>query len=339
MPWQSWDRAWQRALYARDGFYRRPEGPGGHFATSAQGLGSAGTALGGWMLAEALLTLARRHGLTRVVEIGAGRGELLTSLEGVAAQARESADGSEGPVLHLLGLDVVARPQGLLERVDWLRSPGGARLPQGLTGLDDALVVAHEWLDVVPCVLAMRDSPERPWRRLEIDTETGETRSGARIGPAGVAWLTEHAAPDATRAELGLARDAAYADLVSRVDSGLVVAVDYGHTDTNRPPGWTLAGFRDGHEVDPVPDGSCDLTAHVAVDTLGADVVTTQREALADLLGERAAVLPSASLAATDAVGYLEALAGANAAATLTAPGGLGDFWWAMTGRGRVGLG
>ncbi len=53
-----WEVAWQDALYGHRGFYRRTEGPGGHFATSAQGL-PHGTAL----LASAVVALARRHRL------------------------------------------------------------------------------------------------------------------------------------------------------------------------------------------------------------------------------------------------------------------------------------
>src|SRR3546814_5805988 len=36
--------------------------------------------------------------------------------------------------------------------------------------------------------------------------------------------------------EVGRTRDAAWADLVSRVDSGLIVAIDYGHVKGARPP-------------------------------------------------------------------------------------------------------
>ena len=37
------------------------------------------------------------------------------------------------------------------------------------------------------------------------------------------------------------------------------------------------------HAYPPLPDGSCDLTAHVAMDSLRADTVRTQREVLRDL--------------------------------------------------------
>ena len=46
--------------------------------------------------------------------------------------------------------------------------------------------------------------------------------------------------------------------------------VDYGHARADRPAAGTLTGYREGRQVAPVPDGSCDLTAHVAMDSLGA---------------------------------------------------------------------
>src|SRR5450756_2643242 len=82
------------------------------------------------------------------------------------------------------------------------------------------------------------------------------------------------------RVEIGQARDIAWDNLVSRVGSGLAIAVDYGHTIDSRPAPGTLTGFRQGRQVLPVPDGSCDLTAHVAMDSLTHDELIDQRTAL-----------------------------------------------------------
>ena len=78
----------------------------------------------------------------------------------------------------------------------------------------------------------------------------------------------------------GSTRDLAWGDLVCRVRHGILLAVDYGHTRGDRPTGGTLTAYRAGALVAPVPDGSCDLTAHVAVDSLDHDELTTQRAAL-----------------------------------------------------------
>ena len=41
----------------------------------------------------------------------------------------------------------------------WVRAPGGGALPDDLGDLDDVLVVAHEWLDVVPCTITQVVAP------------------------------------------------------------------------------------------------------------------------------------------------------------------------------------
>ncbi|NEC19081.1 hypothetical protein G3I50_12545, partial [Streptomyces parvus] len=74
------------------------------------------------------------------------------------------------------------------------------------------------------------------------------------------------------RAEIGRPRDAAWTGAVGCLTAGLAVAVDYAHGRGTRPPFGTLTGFRGGREVRPVPDGSRDLTAHVALDACAAAV-------------------------------------------------------------------
>lgn len=319
VTWTSWQAAWQAALYGADGFYRRPEGPAGHFTTSAQGIPGTGP-----VLAEAVLALADRHGLSTIVEIGAGRGELLRELHGLDRTR------------SLQGVDVVDRPGDLPDPVDWLRSPGGPGLPAELAGLDEVLVIAHEWLDVVPCPVVVR-SPMGPWRYVTVDPVTGDERADEAASGADLDWLGTHVPDHVRRAEIGRPRDTAYADLCSRVLRGLVVAVDYGHTREDRPVEGTLIGYRDGASVPPVPDGSCDLTAHVAIDSLGADRLVRQRDILHDLLGRWP--LPDHDLARTDPSAYLLGLQRANVLATLTAPTGLGGFWWATTLRRSGDLG
>lgn len=90
-----------------------------------------------------------------------------------------------------------------------------------------------------------------------------------------------------------------------------------------------------------MPDGSCDLTSHVALDACAAagagagapPELLSQREALHRLgvSGGR----PPLALASADPAGYVRALASAGEAAELTARGGLGDFGWLMQRGGR----
>ena len=85
----------------------------------------------------------------------------------------------------------------------------------------------------------------------------------------------------------------------------------------------------------PIPDGSRDITAHVALDACAAagtaagatqTLLTTQRLALRalGLTGRR----PPLSQADRDPAGYLTALREAAEEAELTDPAGLGGFGW-----------
>jgi SAM-dependent MidA family methyltransferase len=324
-----WADAWQRALYGPGGFYRQPAGPAAHFRTSVHA--SA-------LLAGALARLARATGLTRVVDVGAGRGELLAGL----------ADCDPG--LELVGIDVVPRPAGLPDGTGWLQASGGAGLPTAnlpsvCTG---ALVVAHEWLDVVPCAVVEVDDEGVP-RLVEVDPADGAERLGlpaARaLEAADLDWLRRWwpvaGSPAGTRAEVGRARDAAWDALVRCAPGAVLLAVDYAHDAGSRPPAGTLAGFRDGRACSPVPDGTCDVTAHVALDAVAAagtaagavsSVRTSQRAALLALGVD--ARRPSAADAAADPRGYLAALQRAGSAAELLDPGGFGGFGWLLQSTG-----
>jgi SAM-dependent MidA family methyltransferase len=307
---KAWVEAWQDALYGPRGFYRSPAGPRAHFSTATHGPT-------GRVLAEALLRLADDRGLAHVVDIGAGRGELLEHL--YAAR----------PALRLTGLDVVARPEGLPAPVEWLVSPGGAGLPEGLRDLDRVLVLAHEWLDVVPCPVAEVDDEGRLRHRL-VEPDTGTEEWGPLVAGVELAWAGHHwfTTTPGDRVEIGTTRDAAWQDLLARIGSGVAIAVDYGHTGGDRPAQGTLAAYREGVVVDPVPDGTCDLTAHVAMDSLDHDDLLDQRTLLRGL-GVDGRV-PPLELARRDPQGYLRELQRASAAAALTDPGGFGGFLWAV---------
>ncbi|MGA9747602.1 MAG: hypothetical protein WBQ50_09145, partial [Nocardioides sp.] len=92
-----------------------------------------------------------------------------------------------------------------------------------------------------------------------------------------------------------------------------------------------------GAEVDLLPDGSRDVTALVAVDSVADKVggaITTQREALRRLgvSGAR----PNLRQATDDPAGYARALSTATEAAELCAAGGLGDLWWIVVAIGDI---
>ncbi|GAA2497890.1 SAM-dependent methyltransferase [Terrabacter carboxydivorans] len=325
-----WREAWHEALYAAGrGFYVARGGPAAHFTTAAHGPTGAA-------LARALLALPD-HPVRVVVDVGAGRGELATHIaqalaaDDAASGTRRSLEpGPDGPPrTRVVAVDVVERPEGLDPRVEWVRSPGGPDLPPQLTGLRDVLVIAHEWLDVVPCTVAEVDATGAA-REVLVEPGTGAESLGAPLHAQDLQWAESHwpAATPGDRIEIGRSRDEAWADLVSRVDSGTLVAVDYGHTAAARPSRGTLTAYAHGRLTTPVPDGSCDLTAHVAMDTLDADEVRTQREAL-QALGLSGTTPPHA-LASTDPLAYLAGLERASTEARLLDRDGFGGFRWAV---------
>ena len=309
--WRGWRAAARDALYAPGGFYRRAEGPAGHFRTSVHA-----TPLFAGAVARLLCRVDEALGRPTVldfVDMAAGRGELaggvLAALPAdVAARTRVCA------------VEIAERPAGLDHRIEWLAEP-----PRGTTGL----LFANEWLDNVPVEVAEVDAAGVA--RLVLVLEDGTERLGEPVGGEPARWLERWwplSGEEGQRAEIGLPRDEAWAAAVATLRRGLAVAVDYAHTAGTRPPFGTLTGFREGRETTPVPDGSCDLTAHVALDAcaLPGGRVLPQREALRALgvTGAR----PPLALASTDPAAYVRALASAGEAAELTAAGGLGDFGW-----------
>jgi SAM-dependent MidA family methyltransferase len=309
--WRGWRAAAEDALYGPGGFYRRPEGPAGHFRTSvhASPLFAAAVA----RLLERVDEALGRPAALDFVDMAAGRGELVAGVlaalpVGVAARTRAYA------------VEIAARPPGLDPRVVWLAEP-----PRTVTGL----LFANEWLDNVPVEVAEVDPAGTA--RVVLVADDGSERLGDAVSGAEADWLARWwplPAEEGLRAEIGLPRDEAWASVVARVQRGLAVAVDYAHTADARPPFGTLTGFRAGRETAPVPDGTCDITAHVALDAcaLPGGRLLRQRDALHALgiTGAR----PPLALASTDPAGYVRALASAGEAAELTATGGLGDFGW-----------
>ncbi|MEJ1201690.1 MULTISPECIES: SAM-dependent methyltransferase [unclassified Streptomyces] len=331
--WRGWREATQDALYGPAGFYRGSEGPAGHFRTSVHASPLFAGAVAR-LLCRVDEALGRPSSLD-FVDMAAGRGELVTGV--LAALPAEVAARTRA-----YAVEVAGRPEGLDHRIEWLAEPPGG----GVTGL----LFANEWLDNVPVEVAEVDSAGVP-RRVLVRGD-GAERLGEPVDGAEAEWLARWWPPagaegprEGLRAEIGLPRDAAWASAVAALDGGLgglAVAADYAHTRDARPPFGTLTGFREGRETPPVPDGSCDITAHVALDacaaahaarcaperTPPAALLRPQRDALRALgvTGAR----PPLALASTDPAAYVRALASASEAAELLARGGLGDFVWLL---------
>jgi SAM-dependent MidA family methyltransferase len=310
-----WREAMRRALYGERGFFvaRDGAGPAGHFRTSVHASPAFAAALR--RLIERVDEALGHPDPLDIVDVGAGRGELLAGL---------------GPAdrLRLTAVELAPRPPGLPATIEWRDT-----LPARLNGV----LVATEWLDNVPLDVVEVD-PDGVARYVEVEAATGEESLGATVTGEDAQWLARwwplDQAPPGTRAEVGRTRDEAWAQAVSTMERGLALCVDYGHLVGERPPYGTLTGFRGGRQVPPVPDGSCDITAHVAMDSLAAGahpVLLKQRKALRALGVDGAR--PPLALASTDPAGYVRALAAASAAAELTDPAGLGGHYWLLQPR------
>ncbi|RAO54005.1 hypothetical protein LUPAC06_04984 [Micromonospora saelicesensis] len=407
-----WRDAMASALYGPGGFFVAGTGPADHFRTSVHASPAFATALLR-LISEVDSTLGHPDRFD-VVDVGAGRGELLRALAGLAvgvsgeparsgrsglippragspetlpptASARRSPDEpslvaarpSLTERIRFTAVEYADRPENLPEEINWT-----SEIPAGITGV----LLATEWLDNVPLDIAVHT--EDGWRYALVDPDTGAESVGELVSTDDLEWLTKWwpspSSPPSTdgdpnlratrsgatsesesgfgaarpaegssltarsrpgcpetphnnhsRAEIGRTRDEAWAQAVGKISQGLAVAVDYGHLRGTRPVDGTLTGYRGGRQVPPVPDGSSDVTAHVAMDSVasaGAAVarcaysLVLQREALRALGADGGR--PPLSLAGTDPVGYVRALAAASAVAELTDPAGLGGHWW-----------
>jgi SAM-dependent MidA family methyltransferase len=316
VDWVTWRLAIDEALYGERGFYRRGERPAAHFRTSVSASQRYAAALGR-LLTEVDTALDRPPAL-HLVDVGAGSGELLTQ---IMAAVPDLANR-----LVPTAVELAPRPADLPAGIRWAEE-----VPDELTGL----VLANEWLDNVPLDV-VELTPDGP-RVVLVDPASGTELTGPPPARADAEWVARWwpLREPGDRAEVGRPRCAAWAAVVARVRRGLAVAVDYGHARTGRPAYGTLTGYRDGHVVPPVPDGSCDVTAHVALDACAdagvragatATLLTSQRAALRALgvSGAR----PPVDLARRDPRAYLGALCGAGEEAELIDPNGLGGFGW-----------
>ncbi|SDO90248.1 SAM-dependent methyltransferase [Lentzea jiangxiensis] len=268
-------------------------GPGGFFARGEKPSSHFRTSvLVGTELAEAMLALLSR------VDAALGFPPVVDFVDvgagggELASAVRSLASGPLGERLRVTAVEV--GPPVELAGVRWVRE-----IPS-CTGL----LVGHEWLDAIPCPVV--------------------------TGPSSDPWITRWwpSLRDGEQAEVGAPRDAAWAAAVASV-RGAALAVDYGHLVSSRH--FSLTGYRAGRQVPVVFDGSCDITAHVALDACaaaagGEHVLVSQRDALAAL-----GLSGSVSGSGWD---WLESASRAGRIAELRDPSGLGGFGWLLHGCG-----
>jgi hypothetical protein len=192
----------------------------------------------------------------------------------------------------LTGVERCPRPVGLDPRVGWQREVPEHR----------GLLLAHEWLDDVPLDVV------RDGRTVLADGSLGDEHDPV--------WVARWGGT-----EDGSARDAAWSAATDRLTAGLALAVDYGHTRPTRRP--TLTGWRNGRPVPPAFDGSCDVTAHVALDSLEG-TLRWQHEVLAAVPAQVPAGDPATP----------QGLRRASALRALRDPDGYGGWGWVTLEKG-----
>ena len=312
------------ALYGPGEFYARGEPPARHFRTSVHVSPSYAAAI--WELLRQVDAGLGHPGRIDLVDVGAGRGELLEQVLATAEQGSASVAPGLAGRIAACAVEVAPRPARLDPRISWQPVP-----PTSITGL----VIASEWLDNVP--LDVVELTTAGPAAVQVDPATGAERPGRPPDPADLAWVGSWwpLATCGDRAEVGRTRCDAWAGVIRRIDRGVAVAADYGHVKVARPAWGTLTGYLEGRAVAPLPDGSRDITAHVALDACaaagqaagaGETVLTTQRAALRELgLNARR---PSLALATADPERYARALGRASVNAELVDAEGLGGFGW-----------
>jgi len=216
------------------------------------------------MIAEMLAALVdRQEGVKSVVDVGAGTGRLLEELSVIR------------PDLELVGIDLRKRPASLSEQVGWAQDLWDVRYgcwTSGEAGAaldrpDPVMIICCEWLDDLPCPVVTRHADG--WREVIIN-DAGLEQPGPRLESEQLAWA-DRWWPGGDRAEIGLTRDRAWAELIKLVmkRGGCGLMIDYGHTAERRPVTGSLAAYRDGRALEPVAGvAGVNLTAHVAVDAV-----------------------------------------------------------------------
>ena len=128
------------------------------------------------------------------------------------------------------------------------------------------MIICAEWLDDLPCPVVAWQADG--WRQVVID-ESGTEQVGPRLEGAQLEWA-DRWWPRGGRAEIGLTRDRAWSSLIEALVrcGGCALMIDYGHLAVARPGHGSLAAYREGRPVDPVPGPNLNLTAHVAVDAV-----------------------------------------------------------------------
>ena len=248
-PYIPWIKAWEFAAFGPGSFYgefgSKGTNPYQHFRTAVQ----SNPDLAG-NLFPYLLETYKRCGYPAqflILDVGGSDGSLIKNLQPLI---REKGLNWKTQIYDVSSGDVRWIP---------IREQSG-------------VVIAHELLDDIPTTIVEFDEDLTP-RTVLVDPETGHEQLGESISEADLEWLVTwwpETSPHARR-ELGITRDHTWAKLINIFSAGRAIAIDYSHSMDQRRDGLfdagTLTGYQLGNSVRPIPNGSVNITAHVALDS------------------------------------------------------------------------
>jgi SAM-dependent MidA family methyltransferase len=250
------------------GYYQRrePFGQSGDFITAPEI-----SQLFGEMIGVFLVQAWQAQGSpanTRIVEIGPGRGTLMS--DALRVISRLAPDLYSGATIHMVETSERLRDvqrQTLVrvkQRINW--HDGFGEIPAGFT-----LMVANELFDAIPIRQFVKTPQGFSERVVGLD-DAGKLAFGLAPGGLDTTLLPIDAerVPNGEIFETSPARSAVMQSVASKLarDGGTALTIDYGHLVTGF--GDTLQAVHQ-HEFDPplARPGEADLTSHVDFQVLG----------------------------------------------------------------------
>ena len=244
------------------GYYttRDPLGASGDFVTAPEISQMFGELIGLW--AAEVWAMMGAPAVLRLIELGPGRGTLMADALRAALVSREFQAALD---IHLVEISpaLEARQRQTLVHVgapvSWHASID--TLPPG-----PAIIIANEFFDALPVRHYVKTA--RGWCERLVGLNDERRLAFGHSGVPEPDLKIE--APYGAVLEIGTGAQRVMAQLAGRIarDGGVLLAIDYGHTQTAL--GETLQALK-GHEfADPLTDpGEADLTAHIDFAAIG----------------------------------------------------------------------
>ncbi|MCH9677774.1 MAG: SAM-dependent methyltransferase [Actinomycetia bacterium] len=248
-PYISWLNAWESAAFGPDSFYgefgKGGSNPYNHFDTAVKSDPDLAAKLFPYLQEACVKSGSPSNFL--ILDAGGSDGSLINELKTLISQNKLNW---KTQIFDVSSGDVRKIP---------IREQFG-------------VVIAHELLDDIPLSVVEYDE-DMTARTVLVDPDTGHEILGEPISQAESEWLhnwwpqtVAHA-----RREIGITRDHAWSKLTQVFQTGRAIAVDYSNSREQRSLGTfdagTLTGFQRGKSVRPIPNGTVNITAHVALDS------------------------------------------------------------------------